>query len=346
MAIVFLEGFDTYGIGNSQACAPAGVLERKYAVVGAPGNITSEPGRFGGYVVYFRSDASVLKTKPLTTSDTLIAGVSFNTGGYYGAETFLLSFYDGDTLGVSVRLAPTATPQLKVYSGGTLWSTGSGTCLGTTTDCACSSSTWYHIELKVLCAEEGTWELRVNGVTKLSGTTNTKLGIHDYHDACQLAIAYGVPVQFDDWYVCDGSSGINDDFRGVCRVQTIWPGSDTAEAGWTPSSGSHFACVSENPANDDTSYVAGENGDTDLYGFVDLSGVGGTIYGLQISSQVRQTDATLESLHLTVGAYDGPALSVGTQSYIFVAHCLDFNPATSSAWTLTTVNDTQFGLKV
>ena len=69
----------------------------------------------------------------------------------------------------------------------------------------------------------------------------------------------------DDIYVLDDSTRL-----GRCRVSTLLPNADTADADWTPlGAGSHFAEVDDD--NGDTSIASDTAGDLDMFDAQDLA---------------------------------------------------------------------------
>ena len=127
---------------------------------------------------------------------------------------------------------------------------------------------WYYIELKVKCATSGTFELRVGGTTVTSGTGNTKLGSHDYHDGFPIFGGAHPAGRFDDLYFLDASGSTNNDFLGNVCVVTARPDAAGDSTLWTPDSGNNYARVNEAVCGDDSNYVQdGTTDDLDLYNY-------------------------------------------------------------------------------
>ena len=84
-------------------------------------------------------------------------------------DTPFLTFYDGATAGVNVRFV-TSGSKLEVRRGTTQ--------LAITGTLTITTGEWHYLELKVKChATEGTYEVRLDGVSQLSGTeVNTQEG--------------------------------------------------------------------------------------------------------------------------------------------------------------------------
>jgi hypothetical protein len=108
--------------------------------------------------------------------------------------------------------------------------------------------------------------------------------------------------------------------------------------------------VNENPCDEDTSYVEESTASvTDLYDYDALPTLG-DIYGLQINTVCRETDATTFSLITPIESggtqYDDLAQIVGTTDWLTVIRLAEEDPDTSTAWTASGVNASKFGVKV
>ena len=235
MALLWADGFENYGTSVGSAPSPAGIMARKYGVI-AYEDIRHliRAGRVSGYAVgHLADDAGYFGQVGLTYNDTVVLGVAYYFTGI--GTNYPIRLYDGTTQGVS----------LYKYSDGELGVTrGTGTELKRTSGLRLAPYHWYYIELKVKCATSGTYELRVGGVTVASGTGNTKLGAHDYHDGFRFS-GGGPAGTFDDLYFLDASGTTNNDFLGNVCVVTARPDAAGDSTQWTPDSGSNYARVNE-----------------------------------------------------------------------------------------------------
>jgi hypothetical protein len=340
--LLWIEGFEGFGV--SGAPSPANVMARKYATVVSESDIAIQAGRWSGYSIKFTSQYNAITLPNLTTNATLVVGFAFKPYpiAYYDHE--FLTFYDGATRGINLRLIQ-ATRRLAVYRGDTL--------LGTSVD-ALTVSLWYYIELKVVCNDTtGSYEVRVNGVNVLSATgVDTKEGTNNYHTTFKISGKYGENPSFDDLYCLDGSGAINNDFLGIRQVLATYPNAAGDVANWTPSAGDNYACVDENPTTDDTDYVqTSASGNLDLYNFTDLVGtdIVGTLNGIQINMMVRNTGGGSLSVHqpskLAGVQSDGTAAAVADATYAVKTRIMETDPS-AAAWTVTNLNSAQFGVKV
>jgi hypothetical protein len=341
MALLWIDGFEGYGETTGVAPAPTGVLNRKYPIT--RGNTLIQPGRYGGTCIYFGSSNNVLYTPALTTHDTMISGVNWYCNNV--ANTPILTFYDGGAIGMEVR-KQNGVSELQLYRAGALVATTSGVGIGV--------STWYNVQMKIKCHNTlGEYELKVDGVTVLSATgVDTRGGgDHDYHDVCVLRTFAARAPSFDDWYVCDGSGSINNDFLGVCKVVRIDPDGDDA-ANWATStpSANHYENVSGTVTDDDTSYLEETAADvTDIFDYEDLAGFS-NIKGIQVCTECRETDAQSYSVKTPIESggnqYDDAAQTIASPGYRTKIRVEGTDPDTGALWTESGLNAAKFGIKV
>jgi hypothetical protein len=337
--LLWADGFENYGTSGTPT--PSGVMSRKYTT-NLDGTYGISTGRFGGYCFYMTWDSGVyIQTPALTTDATIVVGLAIKFPEYYNYNYQFLSLLDGATWGVNFWITPVG--EIEIYRGGTL--------LGTTNGANIRQTKWYYIEIKVKCDDStGTYEVRVGGVTVGSGSgLDTKAGSNAYHDRVRIVCGARNHTYYDDFYVCDTSGSLNNDFLGNVKVVTMRPDSagDTTE--FTPSAGSNYACVDEAVANDDTDYVSDATTDhKDLYNYG--ASTLNSIKGVVVCTDCRQSDATAFSLKTPCksGATenDDSAQSIGTTSYVTKQRVLETDPNTSTTWTLTDLNAAQFGVKV
>ncbi len=341
MALLWIEGFEGFGTSAGSTPSPTGVVARKYSLIAFESTMDTEAGRFSGYSLEANSNGTYIRAEALTTDDTLTVGVAVRFLTIF--DTKFLTFYDGAQAGMNVRI--TSAGEIAVYRNNTLLNTTSGLGLNQTT--------WYYIEFQVVCHDStGSYEVRVAQVNVLSASgVVTKEGSNNYHSTFLLGKSGAATPQFDDFYCLDSSGSDNNDFLGNCKVVRIDPdGDDTAN--WTTStpSGNHFENVDETILDDDTSYVEEPTVNvTDLYDYGSVPNLG-TIYGLQVNTECRETDATTFSLIMPIESggsqYDDSSQIVGTSSYTTMIRVTDNDPDTGNLWTEGGINAAKFGVKV
>ena len=337
MALLWIEGFEGYGSGSNQTAYVA----RRYQnlSIGSP-NLATTTGRVAGYAMG-ASSTVVIRTFPLTTCDTLIVGCGLKFTSTAGVITFL-QLMDGTTAGVNLRYNVTAKT-IDVYRGSPL--------LGSTTGVNINANTWYYVEAKVKChASAGTVDVHVDGVSRLSlSSQNTQAGSHAYHDRVGLCVGYSSGYYYlDDIYVCDATGTINNGFLGVRRVVALYPSGDSATVQWTPSgAGTHASLVNE-AQDSESGYVESATvGQADVWDYQDIANVG-TIYGIQVNTTCRESDARSFSLITRVvsGATtsDDSARPIGTASLWVKSRVVETDPNTGSYWGVGGLSAAQFGV--
>lgn len=359
MALRWLEGLETFG--TTTGSLVEGILNRKYGNFHGVSlsNYCSEvklaTGRTGGYSLqgafsypktyqYFHY---VVPADDIPTNDTWIVGM---------AVKFESSFPNNMEILIIGRLAGSNYQQfsIKVRSDGGLSAYGGqGDSLATTSAPVLALDTWHYIEAKVVCHETaGSYEIRVDSVNVLSDSdVNTRSSGDSRFVRFQFASHYHY---LDDVYICDTDGAKNNDFLGRVLVEGVFPSADGDSSDWTPSSGTdHSALVNDNPADDDTSYVESNTLDAvDLYVYTDLSTITTEpILGVQVNADVRMNefpgDLDIKQPVKSGGTTsDGDATNIATDSYQPAYRVLEDDPATSTAWTASGVNNAQFGIKV
>lgn len=342
MALKWIEGFETFGSTNGVALSnPA----RKYEVTG-PSVMLVDTGRIAGTCCRFDSNSAILTTPNLTTNATLIVGVALKVSAYPSAnDQRIISLRGGGTENINVRMRTNG--EFSVFRG--------NTSLVTTTGAAPGIDTWFYLELKVLTANTGgTYELRINGVNVASsGSADTQDSSTAYSDSVRFqAPQTNGDLYIDDWYVCDGSGTANNNFLGSQKVEAIYPNAEGATINFTPSTGTdNSALIDENPSNSDTDYVeSGTVTNKDTYDYSALASISAGIKGVQINTEVRETDATPFSLISVIRSNltesDDAGQAIGSSTYVNRHRISETDPNTAIAWTAAGINAAQFGIKV
>jgi hypothetical protein len=300
-------------------------------------------GRVAGLSVDLTTGVGYLGTHPLTTDDTLIVGIAFRLATLPAAHKPVIELYDGTTLGMSVHVDPAGS--LSVYKATTL--------VATTSTVSLSATTWYYLEFKVKCSATGTYEVKLDNVSVASnGSYNTKAGTNNYHDRVMIQNAGGSESWLDDYYICDSTGSLNNDFLGPCRVVAINPSADDA-VNWStvyPALSDHYADVDDGATcDDDTTYVEDNTtGHRDLFDYANATIVT-SIYGLSINTTCRVTDANSVDLKTVVvsGANESTTTdAISSTDYLTKSVISETDPNTSSAWDVSNINSAFFGIEV
>ncbi|HLG72824.1 MAG TPA: hypothetical protein VK009_20590, partial [Chloroflexota bacterium] len=148
---------------------------------------------------------------------------------------------------------------------------------------ALRSGFWHYLEIKAVCSSTGgQLVIRANGVTILNaanlntnsaatGTFNNITINRQWHGYAQQydggTLASGTTLDIDDLYIADGQTGGAHDFIGNINVNALLPNGAGAVTQFSPTgAATDWQAVSENPPNDDTSYIGSATvGNQDLY---------------------------------------------------------------------------------
>jgi len=341
MSLLWIEGFEGFGTSTGVAPQPAGVLGRKYQVNNESA-MDIEDGRLGGYSLELLSYNQWFRTPVINNHVTIISGFAFHCTLFESESYSFYRLYDGETLGMALRF--TDGGEIIILRGSTVLETTSGLNL--------VAGNWYWCEFKVVVDDStGSYELKIGGATVASASgVDTQIGSNAYYGSARFSGMIGPVLRVDDWYVCNGAGSVNNDFLGNVRVSAIFPAGAGNSTQWTPSAGSNYQCVDENPGNDDTDYVETDtSSNKDLYDY-DSLGSTDDIKGLQINTDCRETDATSFSIITPIrsgGAdYDDSAQNIGSTDYVTRVRVAELDPDTSALWTYTGINNAEFGIKV
>jgi len=331
MALRFVDSFDHYS---------AAQWLRRYS--SGSGIVIEAGGRRGTNGVRVNHLCSFGKV--LDAQATWIVGFAYNFGGamFTGPAT-LWAWQDAGTPQCDLRLNTNLTLSV----------TRNGTVLGTSV--AILSAGNSYIEFKATIGNAGSYEVRVNGVNILSGagvdTQNTANAAADRFVVDGFGITAAGGQCYDDLYVCDGTGSSNNNFLGDVRIDAKFPTGAGNSTQFTPSAGSNFQCVDDNPPNDDIDHVESANvGDKDTYAFGTLvSHTPLSIFGVQVNMHAKKDDAGARSIASVVRSggsdTDGAAQPLGT-TYANLRQMVEQDPNTAAPWTKVNLNASEFGPKV
>lgn len=341
MTLKFIDGFDHYSTSE---------LLAKWTASSGTVAISSGAGRNGTGALQAPSASSAAATVTKTlaaASAAFVIGFAFNPSALPTSAREILTLFDAGSVQVDVRLNPDAT--LSVTRAGTALTSG-------TSSLSLSLNAWAYIEFKVTIADSiaaNSCKVNVNGVNWINVATgqDTKATANASANHLRLGPNGGFPGsttwKYDDLYVCDQSGSVNNDFLGDVRVETLLPSGAGNSTQWTPSAGSNYQCVDENPPNGDTDYVSSSFAtNVDTYAMGNLSTSPSSIKGVQTNLYARKDDAGAHSIAAVVRSggtdYAGATTAVG-DTYAFLSEIREADPATSAAWTAAGVNAMQCG---
>jgi hypothetical protein len=353
MALVFIDSFDHYdtlldkwdyadGSGNLP-------LTDVDPVIGSYGRNSTDGVLFDLNSSSFPTPANTFigKNVPSVASGIVGFAAYYDPSSSAGTSSLVI-FSDGSDDQVCLKV--TAAGKFQFYRNQTQ--------IGSDSTLSLPANQWSYVEVKVLIHDStGTAEVRVNGTAYLALTgqdtknsanatfNKIRVGCICHHYDNQPFI-----LQIDDFYYCDTTGSTNNNFLGDIRVQALTPTGAGAYTEWTPSAGSNYQCVDENPPNGDTDYVSSATvGQRDTYALSNLTATTGSVKGVQVVSRVRKDDGGTRTIHNVVYASatlgESSDQSVST-SYTTVTTIHENNPSTSTAWTISGVNGMEAGVKV
>lgn len=347
MTLLFIDGAQGYNTAQ---------INRKWAAnssaaVNATGGRRSGPSiRFDDWADNVRADAASNGSPVFPNDATFILGFAIKVSALPASTArSILGLYD------------TATPHITISlkSDGTLQATRgqfNGPVLGTTT-AVLTPGTFAYIEVKVLVSDTvGTVDIRKDGISILALTAqDTRNGasaqINRFFLGDPTATqTEAVTVDFDDIYACNGAgSAPQNTFLGDCRVDTTFPNGAGNLSQWTPSAGSNWQNVDEDPANDDTDYnFASVAATRDLYALPDIAPTTGTVFGVSVNLQVRKDDAAARTFRDLVRSgstnFPGALTHTAQATYNMYTEIHAVDPNTSAAWTIANINLAEFGI--
>lgn len=265
-----------------------------------------------------------------------------------GSGFNFLTIYDSS--GTSV-----AHVVLQVLASGAIDVIRGSTSIGTTAGGVIFSAQWQHIRVAwTISNTVGVVQIWVDGVQVINlSSQDTQNGGSAEWQTLMVGSTGSINSYIKDLIILDSdtSDSTNDvtSISGVTRIQTAFPNGAGGNTDWTPSTGSNYTTVDENPPNSDTDYVetTGVNND-DSYAFP-ATGISGTVYGVQVSLFAKKSDAgtrTLAPLTRVSGTdYAGSTKTLAV-AYRYVTHMWAENPNTSAAWTAGGVDAAEFGMRL
>lgn len=321
----------------------------KYTSLNGTPTISAGTNPYGGAAYRPGSQLRYIN-KTLDSQATWIVGFRVKVTSNPSAACPIFNLSDAGTIQCSLVVNTDNTLSV-VRSTGTALTNG-------TSVFSFSSGTWYYIEFKVTIADSisaGTCKVRANGVDIITVATGQDLKSTANATANSYSLGWignvaGIDPYFCDFYICDGTGSVNNDFLGDVRVDLLVPTAAGNSTGWTPNTGVNYAAVDETAQDGDTTYVSASTPNTkDTYTFGNMPVSPTSIFAIQNVILAKKNDAGSKSLTPVIrssGAdYDGSVFTVGN-SYNYSLDIRETDPATGVAWTESGVNSAEFGIKL
>ncbi len=342
MALIFMDGFDHYATAD---------LTGKWTSLNNAPTIAAGVGRRGTQALSFGASSTLgcAKTMPTSGATWTMGFAIFLRTGTVG-QGALCQFTDAGADQIGLYLNTDLTVQMRKNT----------TTLDSSSVATLTAGVWQYLELKVVINNTtGTYEVRLNGVNILSGTgKNTRSTANNSANGIKLGcLTNGLSGMIvttgwyvDDLYVCDGSGGSNTTFLGDSRIDTLLPSGAGNTTQFTASAGSNYDCVNEALENGDTDYVQSSTAtNKDTYAYSDLSHTPTSVFGVQINLWAKKDDSgarTVCAVTRSGGSDTDGATQAPNTSYSDLLEMLNQDPNGPAAWTKTSVNAAEFGIKV
>lgn len=307
---------------------------------------TSAAGRTGGKSVHFGSNGTALIPLPTPVAQAIVGFAFKENGAMWGSTSagqFLLSLYGdaGGTGHLGINVSSDGHILLRRGAG------ANGTIIATSVPIL-TASAWHYMEVSATIADAGgVVVVKVDGQEFINFTGDTK-NAGTLSTISTLGLGGAQSCLYDDLYVCDatGAAPYNT-FLGDRVVKAMRPDGAGASTGFTPSAGSNYQCVDEDPWTT-ADYVAAAAVLTDLYTHSDVSGFS-SVDAVQAVTYSLKTDAGARTLRTVERSNIGTSressdLALPTSVAVVQGPIRQTDPD-ALPWTQTLVNSAQYGVK-
>lgn len=346
MALRFVDGFDFWttrpGCWTSTAADNSNhvsVASSKLTVPTGVGNLnvsyirTTLPGSYGTVIVNLR--------------------MTFGSNGDFVDAPFI-HFYNGNT--VQVTIGTNSAGQFWVKRGAY-----NGTQVGTYSTAAVvmDNTTEYDVEIKLLAADSGTCEIRLNGATVLSVAGDLNNGGAQLVDniLCGRNVSGGTGalaypgMKFEHVIIMDTTGTSMNDFIGPVKVNPHYLTADGTYTDFTANAGSRWDAINDLDPDGDTTYISA-NTVGNKYTAVASNLPAGitTVHALAVWANSKRDDDVARAYKalLRYAAADqlGSADKYVGPNYAYQLSTFDVSPFTDVAWTTTEVNGLEVGVQI
>lgn len=346
MAILRIVGFEEgYIEAVSSAFGTASVVSSGQKTGSYALRVNPTTTGFGG-VSLGKPAATGRITENIYAASSLIVGFAFKAVTLPASNyEMFLSF--GNGAGADIW-------DLCVSSAGILTIRDSTTHAVIATGTAVIGSTYRYIEVKITAnSASGAYEVRVDGVTDMSGTTNTTA----HAQVSEVLFAKfdingnSVDFYYDDAYVDSNTFRLSG--SSWPEVKGIFPNAAGNAAGWTNGTGSTFAEVDEVPHDGDTTYIQASATQDNLRSTFNLEstatkGITGTVLAVQPYVYAKTGSTSLTSaVGITARNGSTDVDSTGSElvtTYWPYALVLTTDPNGGGSWTLGGVDTLEVGM--
>jgi len=346
MAIVWFDGFERY-FDNT-------ILPQYYSQATATGGVSVlASGRYDGRCLSLGSgyitqpgSTGLIRTLTSTLNNISVGAAIRLTNSTSGTVNPVITLMNGSTVIAYVGMSES---QIVVSNNGAVATV--------TMPKIFDLTAWNYFELEVVTSlTSGSINFYFNGQVLYStssvpvkSTTNI-IAIDSVRLSPPFGSGFNPDLYYDDFYITNTAARL-----GELHIAGLKPNADTAQKQWTASSGSdNYAVVNDLMSSADNTYVQTANtGDKDYYDIQDISSVTAItgnilavgIYGAGSKSTFGPAGANL-TLKSNTTEVNGTSQSLYENTLIVLPSIIsETDPATSTAWTTSGVNNMQIGIR-
>jgi hypothetical protein len=369
--MLFMDSFDHYLSTGGTATNPNG-FEQKWDI-GATVPTANTSGRTGSCAKFSGSESlSKIVIGSPSNSVQYITGFALKSasGGHSGNQEFM-SYRDGTTRQLSLCMTSTYKLQLRTGSG-------AATLLSETNNTIDFVGGYHYIEMgAVIHNTSGSFELRVDGAAVPMTTANPLSSANTGTSTGMSHVEFGMAgdmqaLFFDDLYILDNTvvtNSVTNTFLGDVKVVCTFPILDGNHEQWTKSADSGIGAnnssvlvddpPSSSPCPDgDATYISSTtNTQRSSFIFDDILTIGDPKAVQATTSMRTDTNSRTGAVFARISAldFDGAGMSIGASSYSMLnspgttdgrRKVWNVNPNGNVAWTLTVLNNAEFGVLV
>ena len=245
---------------------------------------------------------------------------------------------------------------LRINSDGTLAHYNTSNVLVATGTTALTTGVWYYIEYMATNTATGAYEVKINGVSEISGTSNngTSNSAFVAHGKNTNRNGQTIDLYYDDIYMSD-TAFVGSQYH-IPEIRILLPNGAGASAGWTNGTGNTFAEADEVPPESDgadLTYIQADNTMDNLYHVFatedtatksvtgDVDALAGYVWAKTLST--TGTSAVAPRIH-SAGSNTDATQAEMTTAYRGHHVLATVDPATAAAWTLSGVDGAQVGM--
>jgi hypothetical protein len=348
MALLWTMGFDYWRSAADVALEGAAGSQQ----LGAIGNSMMVPGRYGGQALSLANASSnrgeIVREWLGGTTELYLVGNLRLQGSAFTATEAIISLFEGGAYHFAVAL--NTSRQIVARRGTTVLATSSN---------ALALDQWYQIQVRVLVADSGSYEIRIDGSSSgwLSASADTRnagaTGICTRVFFAAGAHSSGLGrVLWDDLALWTSSGDApNTWLSGAHRIETLRP-SSLVSAQFTPTTptGANLTNVNAGILNPGDWNASTTVGHVDRYAMGNLAGTPTAIHAVGLKTYASRPDSGAremrQRLHSGATTSNGGTFTPSQPNGAIREDYWTLDPDTSAAWDASGVNGIEVSQEV